>query len=645
MNFKSGLLLLVVLCFQIGIRAGVPDKAELQHAHKAFPDADAVFLKRNTHTVIEQSKDGLTVHNDVEEEIYFPTAQSDLYRKYAVYHSYFVDVNDLKASTFSYSDGKYKELKVEHFTTEDNVSANVFYDDLKEVNFVFPGVTQGSIGRVNYVEKLNDVHFISPFYFVSYMPVLSSEYTITCPANVHLNYRVFNNDSNKVAFTREEKGRQVTFRWIAKDMNNYKHEDGAPAFAYYAPHVIVTISDYTEAGSDKKVIPDLDGLCQWYKSFIEGINKEDDSLLKATVVSLTKGVTNDEERVRKIYYWVQDNINYVAFEDGMNGFVPREASDICKKRYGDCKDMSSILVKMLRMAGIKAYHTWIGTRSLPYKYSDMASPNIDNHMICIADVGNKRYVLDGTGKYTPLGYVTQFIQGKEALIMKEDGNCEIYNIPILPKEKSTETDTITVNFDANKQIRGGIETSLTGYYKISQNYVYHYSLPEKREEKFSNYLKVGNNKCKISDLSYQGFGSNDSTVKIAGQFELPEYMKSVGNKIYVNPSLEKDDQFDNIDLADRTLPLEVEYKGIKQSTTIINLPAGYKLDYKPEDVSYKGRHASFAINYKVDNDRIIQNKVIETDFLTLPVSELPDWNKMIVEMSKAYKEDIVLIKK
>jgi hypothetical protein len=75
------------------------------------------------------------------------------------------------------------------------------------------------------------------------------------------------------------------------------------------------------------------------------------------------------------------------------------------------------------------------------------------------------------------------------------------------------------------------------------------------------------------------------------------------------------------------------------------LPEGYKLDYKPEDVSYKGKNASFTISYKVDNDRIIQSKVIETNFLMLPVSELTDWNKMIAEMSKAYKEDIVLIKK
>lgn len=205
MRLRSGILLVAWLFIQDGVIAGAPSKTELQRAKAVFPDADAMFLKKNTHTIIKEGKDGLVIHSDVEEEIYFATQQSDPYRKYAVYHSYFVDVADLKAHTYANTDGKYKELKVEHFTTEDNLSANVFYDDLKEINFVFPGVTQGSVAEVSYTEKLNDPHFITPIYFASYMPVLHTEYTITCPANVHIKYKVFNDDSSKISFSKEEK--------------------------------------------------------------------------------------------------------------------------------------------------------------------------------------------------------------------------------------------------------------------------------------------------------------------------------------------------------------------------------------------------------------------------------------------------------
>ena len=625
--------------------AGGPDKDELERARKTFPNADAVFLHKNMHTNVEIVNGELVVTSNVDEDIYFITEQSDAYSKYAVYHSYFTDINNLNAVTLSNNGGKYKEMKVENYTTADNVDANVFYDDLKEVNFIFPGATPGSIGKISYVEKLKDAHFMSPFYFVSYMPVLNSEFTISCPVGVKLNYQLYNNDSNFVSFSKEEKGKRIIYRWMAKNMQTPKRESESPAFAYYAPHVLITVNDYTVDGVTKKVLPDVTGLCEWYKGFVKDINKGDDSLLRSTVTGLVKDARSDEEKIRLIYYWVQDNINYIAFEDGLNGFIPREANDICKRRYGDCKDMSSILVKMLRIAGVKAYHTWIGTRKLPYRYSEIASPSIDNHMICIAEANGKRYVLDGTGKFTPLGFVTEFIQGKEALLLKEDGSCEVYTIPVMAKEKSVESDTITASFDSNKQLNGAIQTDFTGYYKIDDSYMYHYTLPEKREEKFENYMKIGNNKCKIIDLYFEGFNGQDSIVKLKAKFELPEYAKSIGSKIYLNPNLEKDKQFDNIDVSERHLPLEVGYKNVKKSTTVITLPEGYTLDYKPEDVSFKGKDESFQISYKTEGNKVIQTKTIETDFLMLSVNEMKDWNSMIAEMNKAYKENLVLIKK
>ena len=49
------------------------------------------------------------------------------------------------------------------------------------------------------------------------------------------------------------------------------------------------------------------------------------------------------EKVKAIYYWAQKNVKYVAFEYALGGFVPRDANDIYSKKYGDCKDNSSIM--------------------------------------------------------------------------------------------------------------------------------------------------------------------------------------------------------------------------------------------------------------------------------------------------------------
>ena len=635
----------LILFVSLSLRAGGPNKNELEAARNAFPTSDAIFLDRSEHLTIEQVKGELKLSSTVDERIYFVTDRAEAYRKYSVYHSYFSEISNIEASIQSNIDGKYKELKVDNFTTEDNVNANVFYDDLKEVNFTFPAVTPGAVGHISYTETLKDPHFITPFYFVSYMPIMNDEYTVTCPSSVKLNFKVFNNDSAGIVFSKEEKGKTTIYRWRGKKVKNIKHEEDAPGYAYYAPHILVTISEYEKDGVKQKVIPDLKGMCEWYSTFVKDINKDDDSLLTTTVKTVTKDAKSDEEKIRNIYYWVQDNINYIAFEDGMNGFIPREAKDICKRRYGDCKDMSSILVRMLRLAGINAYHTWIGSRRLPYRYSEIASANIDDHMICVADAGGKRYVLDGTGKYTPLGFVTGFIQGKEGLILKSDGQCEVYQMPVMPKEKSVETNTVIVDFKDKNTISGTITETLTGYYRINEAYSYHYTQPEKRQEKFENYMKLGNNKCKISDLTISGVNGQDSTMVIAGKFDLPDYIKNIGEKIYINPNLEKEGQNSKVDMTERKLPYEESHTGMKKTVTIINIPDGYQLSYKPDNASFKGKKMNFSVTYEATDKQIIQTINIEVDFLILSLQEIPEWNSMIDAMDKAYKENIVFKKK
>ena len=123
-----------------------------------------------------------------------------------------------------------------------------------------------------------------------------------------------------------------------------------------------------------------------------------------------------EAKARNIYKWVQQNIKYVAFENGMEGFIPREANLVCSRRYGDCKDMASIMTAMLQHAGVTAYFVWIGTRSLPYEYSQVPLPIADNHMISAIKLDTSFIFLDGTDSHCVFGTPPEHIQGKDALI-------------------------------------------------------------------------------------------------------------------------------------------------------------------------------------------------------------------------------------
>jgi len=66
---------------------------------------------------------------------------------------------------------------------------------------------------------------------------------------------------------------------------------------------------------------------------VETINQDEvDSELRNIVDELTKDKSSNVEKVRAIYYWVQENIKYIDFEYALGGFIPREANNVFKKK-------------------------------------------------------------------------------------------------------------------------------------------------------------------------------------------------------------------------------------------------------------------------------------------------------------------------
>ncbi|RZK99397.1 MAG: hypothetical protein EOO89_31150, partial [Pedobacter sp.] len=131
--------------------------------------------------------------------------------------------------------------------------------------------------------------------------------------------------------------------------------------------------------------------------------------LKSIVDSIITGVTTTKEKTKRIYNWVQDHVKYVAFEDGYGGFIPRDANLVCDRRFGDCKDMANLLVKMLNMAGVSAHHTWIGTRDIPYSYNQIPTTNVDNHMIAVFNDNGNVYLGGPIGSDTGLSSTVSIV--------------------------------------------------------------------------------------------------------------------------------------------------------------------------------------------------------------------------------------------
>ena len=347
-----------------------------------------------------------------------------------------------------------------------------FFDDSRATSFNFAEVTPGAHTVTDYTVRHPDARFVMPFYVGSYVPVRHAELTITAPKDVRIGYKTFPAGATPIHFSKQEKGSQTVYRWTADNLPSAPRDDDAPEASYYLPHVVFYVEEAQVKGQTRKLLAGVPELYTMYADFVRRIDRQPTSAaLQHSVDSLVAGATSEEEKVRRVYYWVQDHVRYIAFEQGLRGFIPHDAGLVYARRYGDCKDMANLTTEMLHLAGVKnAYLTWVGTRNLPYLYAELATPGVDNHMISTYEPRPGEYVfLDATSQHTPYGMPSSMIQGKEGLLGLDATNCKVVSIPTMDKRRSGADDASVVTLEGTA-LRGKGKLSLSGYSKINQTY-------------------------------------------------------------------------------------------------------------------------------------------------------------------------------
>jgi transglutaminase-like putative cysteine protease len=612
-----------------------------QTVQTPFPNAEAVYTRLACEVTIRNDRGKLTARSSYSEDMLLATDKGvKMMGHGSIYHSSFNELKDWDAYTRT---GENKKLKVSHVNTGSSRQDYVFYDDAKETSFDFTGVTPGATRHIEYELFHSDPHLLSPFYFDRYFPVREGELKVVFPSDVQIKYLVKGANAGRVHVEETRRKDKTTYTFSLHDGQSVPGYDNAPGSPYFATHVIFYIDKVEEDGAWKPFLSTPDDLYRYNYGFLKGLNTEIGPDLAHLTDSLTQGVTTDLEKAKRIYQWVQASIKYVAFEEGLEGFVPRQASLVCTRRFGDCKDMASILTAMLTRASVKAYYTWIGTRHLPYRYSETPLPIVDNHMICTVLIDGRYIFLDGTDSDCVFGMPATHIQGKEALVALGENQYKIVTVDVVPKEANTYRDTTYLEL-TDKGLVGKIKVFITGYYSSDIYGLLNYKNEKERDEDFRARFARGSNKIRFTDWAVQQAPDRNSTW-VTANFSLPDYARKLGDEWILNLNLFKLFEGQAIEVDKRKSPVEYRYLTARNFTSVLKLPAGYQVSSMPKGERFANATWGFDLQYRQEKDAIVLSQQIDTDHLLLEQSQFAAWNDALARLLSHYKQTIVLSKK
>jgi transglutaminase-like putative cysteine protease/tetratricopeptide (TPR) repeat protein len=138
----------------------------------------------------------------------------------------------------------------------------------------------------------------------------------------------------------------------------------------------------------------------------------------ATAARAAKGdATERREVIRRVVAWAHANVRYTGLELGEAAIVPVPPAETLRRRYGDCKDLSLLLVGLLRAAGVDARLALVRAE---WQELDPELPGFGafNHAIVRVE-GPEGIWIDATDPETPPGKLPPPIQGRLALVVPD----------------------------------------------------------------------------------------------------------------------------------------------------------------------------------------------------------------------------------
>ncbi len=625
-NLKWRIYFFLYLCLPLSIIAQ-ESSALMEKAATIFPEEGLILTESVIHFKFKKEKKtkSLVVVEERSEE--FLSLKGNQKFSYVVHYDDYSTVDKFETSAFV-NDDYYQ-------------SNDIFHSDIR-MQYANYSLRQKGLTRSIKTEKTyKDIKYLTKVYLTSPQSALQRTIKFTIPKAFDVDLVPVNFDGYTVHKTENEKGNNLEIEYSIENLDGFSDEESLPGASYIYPHVLILPKTYKDNDISEEFFNSLDALYAWYAKLVAEVENKPEEL-KEIVEELTASAGSDEEKIKNIFYWVQDNIRYIAFEDGIAGYQPENCQTVFFNRYGDCKGMANLMKEMLKLAGFDARLVWLGTKSVATNYSTPCLAS-DNHMICAVKQGDDFIYLDGTEKYTLLGAYAERIQNQEVLI--EDGTSFIRSkIPTQEHHRNTRDYQLKLSMNADNALVGSVQISEKGEAMSRIMYLYNQTRTDEKEESLKRYLALFDKFITIENMKVPSMDRSMDELILGGDIIIKNKVSTFDNEVYLY--LDPYRIFEHYDLGeDRQFPLWMSHKHNDHVRIEFQLPEGYELESVPESFVVENEDFQFDLDYKLEGAKVLYSVQIQIPNSEVKKENIAAWNKAIQSLKAAYDEPIVLIKK
>lgn len=523
------------------------------------------------------------------------------------------------------------------------IEARMFVD-ARLTRFELPQMQSGCIIDYCYTRKsqgqLLEGEFWQQIYVQEPVQVSYYELTIVLPHEKTLRYQSHPSSEKKPNFIVQpeisKSSYTTTYQFQFKDLPPLIHEPFMPDKKDLAYSIAVS------------TIPSWEPLVEWYAALIRD-QTQTNIQIQNKVKELTLGVFSQKEKIRKLYNFVANEIDYVGIELGIWAIKPHSSPRVFREKHGDCKDKSTLLGTMLSELGISSYPVLISAGKSRNINRQVPSLAYFNHMILAVKTKSSDFLfLDPTATGQPFDQLPVSDQNRWVMIINPDAeknssvNQPLYQFDKTPTQSNNHQIAKTsVQVSGSQTIIVNQEIRFSGYFNnVIRQHVSSENSPKARSF-FRDLLEL-NEDTEVSQLRFSSISPYESRLLIA--WKRSKHLIGLGHQLLLEiPSLPlKYDQLLRIEKRDS--PVSLPTIITVEHTCKVSLAKSFQIDQTPETQSLVFPSiGSFELNVKSSKRRITMLSTFTATETLIPAKDYQKFQLMLDARQKSKR--VVLSKR
>lgn len=364
-------------------------------------------------------------------------------------------IKKIQAVIYDQNGEEIEKFRRNDFMDISAVSGGTLYSDNRVLYLDYTPVGYPFTMEFYYEETTPNTSFLMGHYFIEGYNVSTEKSTYEVVYDKAVGTpRVLEKNLDKEHIQIEQSAGRVAYS--AKNLPAMKYEDLSPHFRKVSPYARVAFDYFHIEGKDG-FASSWKELGSWVsESLVEG-RQELSPETVAEVRELTKGLTDVYEISRRVYEYVQQQTRYISVQVGIGGWQPIAAIDVDEVKYGDCKGLTNYTMALLRAVGVESHYVIVHAgREQMQMEEDFPALIGPNHIILAIPYKDGYIWSDCTSKVHPFGFVGNFTDNRNVLVVKPEGGELVKTVSYLDDENA-----LTTNAECVLKEDGGMEWEMT----------------------------------------------------------------------------------------------------------------------------------------------------------------------------------------